>query len=372
MRSGVLEIAGRKVGPGQSCFIIAEAGVNHNGDSALAMRLVESAAKAGADAVKFQAFAADALAGPAAPMLGYQRAGASAIRSQQELLRGLELTPADFRALKAHADAVGITFLATPFDAAHLRFLIELGVPAIKIGSGDLTDLPFLELAASTGLPLIVSTGMAYLGEVEAAVRAIRRGWEREPVACRGSAPGLVLLHAVSAYPSEPGESNLRAMRTLGLAFGVPVGFSDHTLGTDIALAGVALGAAVIEKHLTLDRGLPGPDHAASLTPEEYAALVRGIRRVEAALGDGVKRPMPCEQEARRFVRRSLTAARAIAAGEAITPEMLATRRPAEGIEPTAMTCVIGLRPVRPIAAGETLQWECFHMEAESCHGASP
>lgn len=340
-----VRIGSRPVGPGEPCFVIAEAGVNHNGDPDLAFRLVDAAVSAGADAVKFQTFKADRVASPQAAKAAYQRRRTPEDEAQLEMLRRLELPFPVFESLHAYCSRRGILFLSTPFDEESADFLARLGVPAFKIPSGEITNLPFLRRVAAYGRPLIVSTGMAYLGEVEAALSTL----------AGAGAQDVVLLHCVSNYPADPADVNLRAMDTLRAAFDVPVGFSDHTPGIDIALAAVARGACVLEKHFTLDRDLPGPDHAASLTPDELTAMIAGIRRVEAALGDGRKRPAPSEVEMAAAARRSIVAVRPIPRGAVITEEMVGLRRPGTGLAPSLLPQVLGRRARQDIAPGTVL-----------------
>ncbi len=335
-------IGSRKLGPGEPVFIIAEAGVNHNGKLELALELVEAAARCGADAVKFQTFRAEELVTATSPKAGYQLETTDAEQSQLAMLQELELDEAAHRTVLAACEKAGITFLSTPFDHPSARLLASLGVPAFKLGSGELTDLPLLSLVASFGKPMLVSTGMSWLGEVEAAVKACH------------DCP-LALLHCVSNYPADPGDANLRAMDTLSAAFGVPVGFSDHTLGWDIAVAAVARGACVLEKHLTLDKAMPGPDHRASLDPADFLALVQSVRRVEAALGDGVKRPRAKEENTRQIARKSLVALRAIAAGEMFDETNVGVRRPGTGLPPSQWSMVEGRAAKGPINAGTPL-----------------
>lgn len=343
-----IRIGDRWVGPGHPCFIIAEAGVNHNGDLDLARRLVDAAAAAGADAVKFQTFRAERVVSRGAPKAEYQKATTSPDESQLEMLRRLELSPEAHRELAGYARERGILFLSTPHDQESIDLLADLGVPAFKVGSGDLTNLPYLRHLARKGRPILLSTGMATLGEVEEALAVIFAEGNRE----------VVLLHAVSSYPAPPEDCNLRAMGTLAAAFRVPVGFSDHTLGLEVALAAVALGACVIEKHLTLDRSLPGPDHKASLEPEEFRAMVEGIRRVERALGDGVKRPAPSEENTRVVARKSLVAATEIPPGTRIRPEMVAVKRPGTGLPPRCLDAILGRETRRGIPADQPITWE--------------
>jgi N-acetylneuraminate synthase len=345
-----VNLAGRVIGPGAPCFVIAEAGVNHNGDLELALQLVAAAARAGADAVKFQTFRTEDLVTLDAPKAAYQRATTDAAESQFALLKKLELTPAAQRAIQAACDQHRILFLSTPFEAASADLLDALGIAAFKIPSGELTNLPFLAHVARKGKPIILSTGMATLEEVEAAVQAVRRAG---PAA-------LVLLHCVSQYPAAPANANLRAMRTMADAFGVPVGFSDHTLGLEVALAAVALGACVLEKHFTLDRALPGPDHRASLEPGELSALVQGIRTVESALGDGRKAPAASEADTALAARKSLVAAVDIPAGATLTPDMIVIKRPGSGLPPGALDSLLGRVARQRIAGGALLRREWF------------
>lgn len=340
------EIAGQAVGGGR-CFVIAEAGVNHNGDIAKARGLIDAAVAAGADAVKFQTFKADRVISPSALKAAYQRATTGGEESQLEMIRRLELSEAKFRQLKQHCDAKGIIFLSTPFDHESVDFLDSLGVPAFKVPSGEITNLPLLGDIAGRAKPVVLSTGMSDMAEVERAVGAL---------VSHGS-PALAILHCVSNYPADPRDANLRAMATLRAKFGRPVGFSDHTAGIDIALAAVALGASVIEKHFTLDKTLPGPDHRASLDPQELQALVGGIRRVEQALGDGVKLAKPSEADTRTAARRSLFLRNALPAGRDIAADQLVALRPAGGIEPDQLDQLIGRRAARDLAAGDMLQW---------------
>jgi len=337
----------RVVGPGHPVFIIAEAGVNHNGDMELARRLVDAAAAAGADAVKFQTFKAEKVVSPAAPQADYQKANTGIEESQLAMIRRLELDPDQTAELRDHCIAAGIEFLSTPFDEESAESLFNLGVPAFKVGSGELTNHRFLRCLAGKGLPLLVSTGMASMDETRAAVAAIAEAGGRK----------LCLLHCVSAYPAPPGDSNLRAMEALRRAFGVPVGWSDHTLGLHVTLAAVALGANVVEKHFTLDRNLPGPDHGASLEPHQLAELVRQVREVESALGDGVKRCMPSEENTAAVARRSIHSAVELAAGHVLRPEDLVLLRPGVGIPAGELESVIGRRTVRKIKAGTMLSW---------------
>ena len=339
-----LNITGRALGPGHPCFVIAEAGVNHNGDPNVALQLIEAAAKAGADAVKFQTFTAQRLVSPSAPKALYQAATTGSGESQFHMLRRLELSAQTHQRLMAESHRRGILFLSSPFDEDSANLLDQLGVPAFKIASGELTNWPLLAHIARKGKPIILSTGMSSLPEVREAVRVIRETGHTL----------LALLHCVSNYPADPRDANLRAMHTMTEAFGVPVGFSDHTPGIDVALAAVALGACVIEKHLTLDRGLPGPDHRASLEPKEFLELVQGIRLVECALGHGRKEPAASEAATVAVVRKSLVSACDIGAGATLTRELITIKRPGTGLPPSALESVIG-RTVRTTIPVDTV-----------------
>jgi len=327
-------------------FVIAEAGVNHNGSAALAVRLVDAAADAGADAVKFQTFRAAALATPSAPKAAYQLRSAKRRESQLDMLKKLELSEKGHRLALARARKRGIAFLSTPFDAADADFLARLGVPAFKLPSGELTNLPLLAHVARKGKPVILSTGMSTLAEVREAVAVLRRN------GCRR----LTLLHCVSNYPADAKDANLRAMKTMADAFKTPVGWSDHTPGAVTAIAAVALGASVIEKHFTLDQRLPGPDHAMSLEPAELACFVAALREAASALGDGVKAPRPCEAPIRRVARRSLVLTAALPKGTRLTAAHLSSKRPGTGLPPSKLASVIGRRLKRALRADRPLR----------------
>ena len=346
--TAIIHLAGRPVGAGAPCFVIAEIGVNHNGDLAVAQGLVEVAAAAGADAVKFQTFTAEMVATASAPKARYQQETTGSDGSQLEMLRGLELSPEAHRALVEQCRRLDVLFLSTPYDAGSAAFLAELGVPAFKVPSGEITNHPFLARLAGYAKPLLVSTGMAFLEEVEAAVNVIR--------GAGGSQIGL--LHCVSAYPAPPAEANLLCIPTMAQHFSVPVGFSDYTTGTHVALAAVAIGAAMLEKHFTLDRTLPGPDQRVSLEPPEFAAMVDGIRTVEAATGSGIKAPSASELENRRLVRRSLAVSMDVPEGTRLTEGMLCALRPAQGITPTEWHRVLGRITRRPMRRHELLTWD--------------
>lgn len=341
-------IAGHRIGPGHPCFLIAEAGINHNGDLALARQLIDAAVDAGADAVKFQTYKAEALVAAEAPKAGYQLANTDPTESQLDMVRRCELSYDQFRDLQQYSRQRGIVFLSTPFDHDSLDFLVELGVPALKIASGEITNLPLLRHAASPGLPIILSTGMSDLSEVETAVDTLRTA------GCRN----LVVLHCVSEYPANPTDANLRAMATMLDALKVPTGYSDHTLGLTVALASIALGACVLEKHFTLDKTLPGPDHVASIDPAELKDLVGAARTVEAALGDGIKAVKDSEATTREIARRSLFLVRDMKANETLRAADLVALRPGTGIPPGARDSVAGRTIAKPLPAGHMLQWQ--------------
>lgn len=338
-------IAGRPVGPHEPPYLIAEAGVNHNGDPAIALELVDAAADAGADAVKFQTFSAEALATAAAPQALYQRERAAAA-SQREMLRALELPPDALSAAFARARKRGMVAFSTPFDLASVDLLIRLGVPCLKVGSGDLTNIFLLRAVASSGKPILLSTGMATTEEVDAAVEAIKGSGD----------PPLAILHCLSAYPAPAKEANLRAIPTLRARYDLEVGFSDHTTGSTAGVVAVALGAVIIEKHLTLDRRLPGPDHAASMEPAEFADLAGQLRQAHVLLGDGSKRPQSSEADTRRVARRSLVLSRAAAAGTILTLRHLDAKRPAGGISPLRLDEVVGRRLASDLPADAQLR----------------
>jgi N-acetylneuraminate synthase len=327
------------------CIIIGEIGVNHNGSLELAKKLIDVAVDAGADSVKFQTFTAEKLATRTAAKAKYQVENEGQGGSQIDMLRKLELSRDDLMACKAYCDQVGMIFLSTPFDEEAADLLEDIGVGGFKISSGDLTNLPLLAHIAQKGRPMIISTGMANMAEVEEAVTTIRDNGN----------PALAILHCVSNYPADPSEANLRAMDTLGAAFNVPVGWSDHTLGDTISVAAIARGAKFLEKHYTLDVNLPGPDHKASLDPDEFKTLVKNIRTVESALGDGVKRPQPSETSTADVARRSLVAGRDIKSGETISEADIICKRPGTGLKPNMMPYVVGRSAKRDIDADTLL-----------------
>ena len=333
-------------------FVIAEAGVNHNGDIAMALQLCDAAKKAGADAVKFQTFRAEDLVVRGAPTAEYQ-ARQTGDQDQFLMLERLELSEAQHQKIKAYCDVIGIEFFSTPFSVNAVDMLVKLGVKRLKLSSGELTHRALVEHAAATQLPSLISTGMGTMQEIIDAVAWV--------IAARGHLRDVVVLHCTSAYPAPDKTLNLLAMQSMARDLNVAIGYSDHSLGIEAPLAAVALGACVIEKHLTLDRHLPGPDHSASLEPDEFLRMVQGIRRVSAMLGDGVKAPLPEELDTARVARRSVVAAVNIAAGEVITAGMLICRRPATGIAPRDLQRVIGQCALTRIAAGSVLQWDQLH-----------
>ena len=346
-------VAGTVVGTmgGLPVFVIAEAGVNHNGDVALALQLCDAAKKAGADAVKFQTFRAEDLVVRGAPTAEYQ-ARQTGEQDQFAMLKKLELSEAQHQQIKAHCDAIGIEFFSTPFSVDAVDMLGKLGVKRLKLSSGELTHRALVEHAAASQLPLLMSTGMGTMEEIGEAL-----GWVKT---ARGHLRHVVVLHCTSAYPAPDNTLNLLAMKSMARDLGIATGYSDHSLGIEASLAAVALGASVIEKHLTLDQTMSGPDHSASLEPVEFAQMVQGIRRVSAMLGDGVKAPLPEELDTARVARRSVVAAVDIAAGAVITSEMLICRRPATGIAPRDLQRVVGQAAQMAISVGSVLQWEQF------------
>lgn len=329
-----MELGDHPVGGEAPVFVIAEAGVNHNGDPDLAHRLVDAASQAGADAVKFQTFEPDLVVTASSATADYQ-ADRTGVTSQRDLLAGLTLPGGTWEDLSDHAADRDLVFLSTPFDERSLEIVTSLGVEAIKVPSGEVTNLPFLREVAATGLPVVLSTGMATLEEVDAAVAVL-------------DAPTrLCILHCVTAYPAPAEESNLRVIPALHDRYGVPAGWSDHTLGEATAIAAVALGAAVLEKHVTLDRAMKGPDHAASLDPEGLRSYVLAVRTVRQALGDGVKQPVPSERPNMEPVRRSWHAARDLGKGDQIGEGDVIALRPASGISPAVR--IVGRRLIRSV-----------------------
>ena len=330
-------------------LVIAEAGVNHNGDLQLARQLIEAAAEAGADVVKFQTFQADQLATSKAAKAIYQQQTTDNAENQQQMLQRLELAPDQHQQLISHCHNSGIEFLSTAFDDPSIDLLNQLKLKRFKIPSGEITNLPYLRRLGGLGKPLILSTGMANLGEIEAALAVLETAGTKRAQ--------ITVLHCTTEYPAPLAEVNLRAMQTIGKAFGVAVGYSDHTAGIEVPIAAVALGASVIEKHLTLDRNMEGPDHRASLEPNEFSAMVRAIRNIEQALGDGIKRPTASEAANLPIVRKSLVASRAIKAGEPFTVENITAKRPGTGLSPMVWDKVIGRKAIRALAVDELIEY---------------
>ena len=339
-----------------SVFIIAEAGVNHNGDAERALEMVDVAARAGADAIKFQTFSADKLVSHHAEKAEYQKRETGE-GSQHAMLKALEMSEELHRALFERCGEAGIEFMSTPFDHEAADMLIALGMPRIKVPSGEITNHTFLRHLAIKDRPMIVSTGMADMTEVVNALAVIEET-RRVKGFTSPLAEMITVLHCTSNYPAMAIDVNLRAMRTIAEQTGMPIGYSDHTLGLAVSTAAVALGASVIEKHFTLDRALPGPDHRASLTPDELEALVAQIRTVEAALGSPVKAPSEAELAVRAVARRSVAASRDLAAGTVLAAGDLALLRPGTGIAPYLIDEIGGRRLRRDVAHGTPLRWE--------------
>ena len=329
-------------------LIIAEAGVNHNGDMQLANQLINAAAEAGADVVKFQTFQADQLATNKAAKASYQQQTTDKIENQQAMLKRLELSFDQHQQLISYCQNSNIEFLSTAFDDPSIDLLNKVNLKRFKIPSGEITNLRYLRRMGGLGKPLILSTGMANLGEIEAALAVLETaGTDRAQI---------TVLHCTTEYPAPMAEVNLRAMQTIGQAFGVAVGYSDHTAGIEVPIAAVALGATVIEKHITLDQNLPGPDHKASLEPKEFAAMVRAIRNIEQALGDGIKRPTASEAANLQVVRKSLVASRAISIGDLFSAANITAKRPGTGVSPMRWDELIGRPSPRAFAPDELIE----------------
>ena len=330
-------------------LIIAEAGVNHNGDILLAKELINSAAAAGADIVKFQSFVADKIISRTAPKADYQMNATDKGESQYEMVRKLELTRDHHEILVDECRRKNIEFLSTAFDTDSFDLLVDMGVECVKIPSGEITNLPYLRYVTRLKMPIILSTGMATLGDIEAALAVIEEsGTPREKV---------TVLHCTTEYPTPMEDVNLRAMKSIATAFGVNVGYSDHSKGIEVAVAAVALGAKVIEKHFTLDRTLPGPDHQASLEPDELKAMVDAIRNIEKALGDGIKRPTPSETKNIPIARKSIVSRCDIDKGEVFSSENICTKRPGTGISPMLWDEVIGRTASRAFSSDELIEF---------------
>ena len=329
-------------------LIIAEAGVNHNGDIKLAKRLVDKAAEAGADFVKFQTFSADRIVTRNARKADYQNLATGGKESQYEMLKKLELSVEMHHELVAHCASRNIGFFSTAFDIESIDLLEALGQDQFKIPSGEITNLPYLQHMGRFGKVIILSTGMATMNEIDDAINVLEQaGTQRNKI---------TILHCTTEYPTPMVDVNLRAMKSIQEAFGTEIGYSDHTVGIEVAIAAVAMGASVIEKHFTLDRNLPGPDHKASLEPAELKAMVVAIRNIELALGDGVKRLTPSEEKNRPIVRKSLVASQAIKMGEVFSEQNITAKRPGTGISPMRMDEVLGNKAPRNFTIDEMIE----------------
>lgn len=334
-------------------IIIAEAGVNHNGDIVKAEQLIDAAVDAGADYVKFQTFKADKIVSKEAPKAVYQQKNMSGEEdaTQYGMLKKLELSEADHYRLSNYASSRGIKFLSTAFDLDSITFLEKLGIDTFKIPSGEITNYPYLVRIARTNKPVILSTGMAYMKEIQDAVTVLQtHGVQKEKI---------TILHCNTEYPTPFEDVNLKAMLTIGHQFGVPYGYSDHTLGIEVPVAAVALGAVVIEKHFTLDRNLPGPDHKASLEPAELKAMVSAIRNIEKAIqGSGIKEPSVSESKNIIIARKSIHLDADVGSGVALTADHLIMQRPGDGISPMQVEKVIGKKTARDLKKGTKLSWQ--------------
>ena len=338
------------------CFIIAEAGVNHNGNIDIAKKLIDVAVDAGTDAVKFQTFKAEKLVTTTASKAKYQIENTGTSETQFEMLRRLELSMDVYKELFSYCNKKNIIFMSAPFDEGSADMLDNLGMNIFKIPSGEITNKPLIQHIARKKKPIILSTGMSYLGEVEKAISWINEIWDE-----LDKKPELTLLHCVSNYPAEVEDSNLLAIKTMEGAFGLPVGYSDHTLGIEIPIAAVALGAKVLEKHFTLDRNMEGPDHRASIEPDELKDMVKAIRNIEKAIGNGIKKPTKNEEEIRNIARRSIVAARHIKAGETVTLNDISIKRPGIGIAPELIEQIINKVAKIDIKKDSLLEWDYFN-----------
>lgn len=336
-------------------IIIAEAGVNHNGDLDMARRMVRAAREAGADYVKFQTAVPELVISSSAPKAEYQKETTGAGESQLDMCRAIHLPLSDYAGLKALCEEEGIGFMSTPFDLVSIDLLAELGQDYFKIPSGEITNLPYLRRVAAVGRPVILSTGMSTLDEIEDAVRILTGSHDRYPSQSHLTRDDIWVLHCNTQYPTPMTDVNLRAMLTIGEHLGVRTGYSDHTVGIEVPVAAVALGAGMIEKHFTLDRDLPGPDHKASLEPHELAAMVRSIRNIEQALGSAEKQVSASEAPNIEVARKSIVAARPISKGEILTEENITVKRPGSGISPMRWDEVIGTAAVRDFGYDELI-----------------
>ncbi len=342
------EICSQKIGKDEPCFIIAEAGINHNGKLDLAKKLIDIAVEAGADAVKFQTFHAENVVTRTADKAEYQKILTSSDESQFLMIKNLELPDNQFLELLKYANLKGIIFFSTPFDEESVDLLDRIGVPLFKISSGEITNFPLMKKIAGKGKPIILSTGMSTLGEIEEAISYLKKN----------GANRIILLHCSTCYPAPLHSVNLRAMDTLRFAFHLPVGYSDHTEGITISVAAVAMGAQAIEKHITLDKNLPGPDHRSSLEPREFSSMVRAIRDVELALGSGMKKISDEEREIKKVARRSIVAKIDIGAGDSLQEDSLSVKRPGTGIEPKYLNSVLNMRAKKSIHKDQVITWD--------------
>lgn len=327
-------------------LIIAEAGVNHNGDLAMAREMVKAAARAGADYVKFQTAVPELVISTIADKADYQKTTTDAEESQLDMCKAIHLPLDDYRELKALCEAEGIGFMSTPFDLVSVDFLAELGQDWCKIPSGEITNLPYLRRIASKGVPVILSTGMSTPEEIETAVEVLTGTSEKYPTASKLTKKDIIVLHCNTEYPTPYEDVNLLAMKSLEKRLGVPTGYSDHTVGIEVPIAAAALGAVAVEKHFTLDRTLPGPDHKASLEPDELAQMVSAIRHIEQSLGSSEKCVSPSERKNMAIARKSIVAARDIKKGELLTEENITVKRPGSGTSPMRWDEVIGTRAI--------------------------
>jgi N-acetylneuraminate synthase len=343
-----IAIGERFIGNSEKCFIIAEAGVNHNGDKKLAKRLIDESVNAGADAVKFQTFHADNIVTRTAAKADYQKNTTSSEESQYDMIKKLELSDDVFFELSEYSKKREIFFLSTPFDEESVDFLDQIGVPAFKIPSGEITNVPLLKKIAEKKKPVILSTGMATLGEVEDAFHYLKKCGSKD----------IIILHCTTNYPAPNDTVNLRAMETLRFAFQVPVGYSDHTEGITIPIAAVAMGACVLEKHFTLDKTFPGPDHKASLEPEELRKMIKAIRDVEIARGTGIKVPNEAENAIKKVARKSIICRSDIPVGDRLTESNLTIKRPGTGIEPRYFESIIHKKARMHILKDQPITWD--------------
>lgn len=332
-------------------FIIAEAGVNHNGSVDIAKKLIDIAVDAGADAVKFQTFKADKVITATASKAKYQIENTGTDETQFEMLKRLELSISAHKELFSYCNKKNIIFMSTPFDEGSADMLDNLGMTIFKIPSGEITNKPLIQHVAGKKKPIILSTGMSYLGEVEKAINWINEIWDK-----LSKKSQLTLLHCTSNYPSKVSDCNLLAMKTMEKSFGLPVGYSDHTIGIEIPIAAVVLGAKVLEKHFTLDKNMKGPDHMASIEPNELKDMIKAIRNIEKAIGNGIKKPTKNEEEIRNIVRRSIVAAKEIKKGGVLSEETIAVKRPGNGISPSEWDRVIGRRAIRDFKKDELIE----------------